>query len=300
MPIKIKDGLPAITELEKEKIFVMTENRAIHQDIRPLKVVILNLMPEKPTTELQLLRRLSNSPIQVEVDLIHPETHECKTTSKFHLDQFYKKFNDIKDNKYDGLIITGAPVENLNFDEVDYWGELKQIMEWSKHNVMSTLHICWAAQAGLYFHYEVGKHKLEKKKFGVFKHKLNKKNCELIRGFDDEFWAPHSRHTTLKADEIKKIPELDIVSESEEAGVYIVESKDRRQIFITGHSEYDLLSLKQEWERDIKKGKDIDLPVNYHVENPIVKWRSHSSLLFSNWVNYYVYQMTPFKLEEIK
>ncbi len=300
MPIKIKDGLPAIKDLEKEKIFVMTEKRAMHQDIRPLKVVILNLMPEKPKTELQLLRRLSNSPIQVEVDLIHPETHECKTTPKYHLDQFYKKFSEIKSNKYDGLIITGAPVEQMGFEEVDYWDELKQIMEWSKHNVTSTLHICWAAQAGLYYHHGIGKHKLQKKVFGVFKHKIDKNNHELTIGFDDEFWAPHSRHTAISGEEVKKIKEIEIISESKEAGVYIVASKDKKQIFITGHSEYDPLSLKQEWERDIKKGIKIDLPVNYNIDNPLVKWRSHSSLLFSNWINYYVYQLTPYKLDEIQ
>ncbi|MFT4303614.1 MAG: homoserine O-acetyltransferase MetA [Candidatus Woesearchaeota archaeon] len=302
MPIKIKDGLPAIKDLEKEKIFIMTEKRAIHQDIRPLKIVILNIMPEKHKTELQLLRRLSNTPLQVEVDLIHPESHICKTTPKIHLDLFYKKFSDIKNKKYDGMIITGAPVEKLNFEEVNYWDELKEIMEWSKKNVTSTLHICWAAQAGLYYHYGIGKHKLDKKSFGVFKHTINSKtsNIDLVRGFDDEFWAPHSRHTTIHRKEILKVPQLDLVSESKEAGVYIVASKDKRQIFVTGHSEYDSQTLKQEFERDIAKGLEIELPENYDVKNPIVKWCSHSTLFYSNWINYYVYQLTPYRLEEIK
>jgi len=300
MPIKLNNSeLPAIKQLEKEKIFVMTENRAIHQDIRPLKLVILNLMPEKPKTELQLLRRLSNTPIQVEIDLIHPETHTCKTTSKYHLDEFYKKFSEIKSKKYDGLIITGAPVEKLDFEEVYYWEELKEIMEWSKHNVTSTLHICWASQAGLYYHYGIGKQKLDKKVFGVFKHKINDYRHEIVRGFDDVFWAPHSRHTEIDREEIKKEPNLSLVSESEEAGVYIVVSKDKKQIFVTGHSEYDPDTLKQEWERDMKKGIDIELPENYDIEKPKVKWRSHSNLLYNNWINYYVYQMTPYEIEDI-
>ncbi|MCB9359357.1 homoserine O-succinyltransferase [Candidatus Woesearchaeota archaeon] len=302
MPIKIKDGLPAVKQLREENIFVMTEHRAAHQDIRPLKVLILNIMPEKPKTELQLLRRLSNTPLQVEVDLIHPETHQSKNTSKMHLDLFYKNFKDIKHQKYDGMIITGAPVEQLEFEEVNYWDELKEIMEWSKHNVTSTLHICWAAQAGLYYHYGIGKHPLDKKAFGVFKHIVYKDNDhdDLVRGFDDEFWAPHSRHTTISREEILKVPELDLISDSKEAGVYMVASKDKRQVFVTGHSEYDPDTLKQEFERDIKKGLKIDVPENYDVKKPKVKWRSHSSLLYSNWINYYVYQLTPYKLDQIK
>jgi len=305
MPIKIKENLPAIKELKRENVFVITENRAMHQDIRPLKIAILNLMPEKPKTELQLLRRLSNTPIQIEIDLFHPETHECKNTSKEHLNEFYTTFTKIKSNKYDGLIITGAPVEHLEFEDVNYWNELKEIMEWSKHNVCSTLHICWAAQAGLYYHYGVKKYPLGKKQFGVFRHTVNNKNCPLIRGFDDIFWVPQSRHTTILKDEIIKMPALEIISESAQSGLYIVTSKDNRQVFVTGHSEYDPLTLKQEFDRDLAKGMKMDLPENYYPDNdpnkePLVKWKSHSTLLFMNWVNYYVYQMTPYNLSEIK
>ena len=258
MPIKVKDGLPAIAQLDKENIFVMTETRAIHQDIRPLKIAILNLMPEKSKTELHLMRRLSNTPIQLEVDLIHSETHKCSNTPKEHLQAFYTTFSKIKSNKYDGLIITGAPVERLDFKEVDYWDELKTIMEWSKHHVSSTLHMCWAAQAGLYYHYGINKRPLKKKQFGVFRHKVNNLHCSLIRGFDDTFWAPHSRHTSIKKEDILKNPNLEIIAESEEAGVYIVASKDGKQIFVTGHSEYDPLTLKQEYDRDIKKENQQD------------------------------------------
>tara|TARA_Y100000310_G_C20629608_1_gene787897 strand:- start:850 stop:1767 length:918 start_codon:yes stop_codon:yes gene_type:complete len=305
MPIKVKDNLPAIKELEEENIFVMSESRATHQDIRPLKIAILNLMPEKAKTEQQLLRRLSNSPIQIELDLFHPETHRSKNTSKEHLESFYKKFKDIKHHKYDGLIITGAPVEKLEFEEVDYWDELKKIMEWSKHNVTSTLHICWAAQAGLYYHYDINKHPIDNKQFGIFEHTIEDKHCPLVRGFDDIFYAPHSRHTTIKKEDVKKINNLKLISESKEAGVYIVMSKDGKQIFITGHSEYDLNSLKQEYDRDKAKGLQIKHPENYYPEDnpdktPKVVWSSHSNLLFNNWINYYVYQLTPYKLDEIK
>lgn len=304
MPIKVKDGLPAAKALKDEGIFVMTESRAIHQDIRPLKIAILNLMPQKPKTELHILRRLSNSPIQLEIDLIHPKNHDPKTTSKEHLDEFYKHFNEIKNNKYDGLIITGAPVEGLKFEEVDYWEELKEIMEWSKHNVTSTLHICWAAQAGLYYHYGVSKKNLESKRFGVFRHTINDKTCMLTKGFDDNFWVPHSRHTTVLKEDIVGIPDLKIISESIEAGIYILKSKDNKHIFITGHSEYDPLALIQEYERDKKKGISIELPQNYFPNDnpknsPLVKWRAHSTLLYMNWINFYVYQMTPFKLKDI-
>lgn len=304
MPIKVKDGLPAINHLELENIFVMTETTAIHQDIRPLKIAILNLMPEKEKTELHLLRRLSNSPIQVEVDLLHTEAHESKHTSKEHLETFYTTFSKVKHKKYDGLIITGAPVEQMEFEEVDYWDELKQVMEWSKHNVSSTLHLCWAAQAGLFYHYNVPKHPLNQKQFGVYEHSIRNNNCPLIRGFDDVFWAPHSRHTTILEKDLAKIPCLDIISESEKAGVYIAISKDNRQIFVTGHSEYDPNTLLQEYERDKAKKKRIHLPENYFRNNdpnkkPLVRWKSHSSLLFSNWINYYVYQLTPFKIEEV-
>jgi homoserine O-succinyltransferase/O-acetyltransferase len=305
MPIKVKDGLPAIDELEQENIFVMSESRAIHQDIRPLNIAILNLMPEKTKTEKQLLRRLSNSPIQIELDLFHPETHKSKNSSKEHLDTFYKKFSEIKHNKYDGLIITGAPVEHLKFEEVDYWDELKKIMEWSKHNVTSTLHICWAAQAGLYYHYGINKHPIGNKQFGVFEHTINDKNCPLVRGFDDVFWAPHSRYTTVNKEDIINIKELELVSESKDAGVYVVISKDSKQIFVTGHSEYDLDTLKQEYDRDISKGMKLKIPQNYYpnddiTKTPLVRWNSHSNLLFTNWINYYVYQATPYKIEEIK
>jgi len=300
MPIKVKDNLPAVNQLEKEGIFAMTETRAIHQDIRPLRIAILNLMPEKSKTELQLLRRLSNTPIQLEVDFFHPVTHESKNTSKEHLNEFYTSFSKIKSRKYDGLIITGAPVETLNFKEVDYWDELKEIMEWSKHNVTSTLFMCWAAQAGLYYHHNINKHGLDKKQFGLFKHTVNDKTCPLVRGFDDVFWAPHSRHTSIKKEDILKNKDLKIISESDEAGVYIVESKN--QVFVTGHSEYDIRTLLDEYERDKKQGKDIDPPKNYLKEgdeSPVVKWRSHSTLLFSNWINYYVYQITPFDIDKI-
>lgn len=304
MPIKVKDNLPAIGQLEKEGIFVMTETRAVHQDIRPLRIAILNLMPEKSKTELQLLRRLSNTPIQLEVDFFHPETHESKNTSKEHLEEFYTTFSRIKTKKYDGLIITGAPVETMNFEEVDYWDELKEIMEWSKHNVSSTLFMCWAAQAGLYYHHNINKYILEKKQFGLFKHRVNDTTCPLVRGFDDEFWAPHSRHTTIKKEDILKVKDLEIISESDEAGVYMVASKKNNQIFITGHSEYGPSTLLQEYERDKAKGKEIELPKNYlkadePIKNPIVKWRSHSTLLYSNWINYYVYQVTPFDIDKI-
>jgi homoserine O-succinyltransferase/O-acetyltransferase len=303
MPIKVKDGLPAIEQLRGENIFVMTEDRAAHQDIRPLKIAILNLMPEKPKTELQLLRRLSNTPIQIEVSLLHTETHESRHTAREHLEEYYTTWSKVKSEKYDGLIITGAPVEHLEFEEVDYWNELKEIMEWSRHNVSSTLHICWAAQAGLYYHHGINKRQLPKKSFGVFRHTA-KKNYPLTRGFDDVFWVPHSRHTTVSGDEIRKVPSLSIVSESKESGVYIVASRDDRQFFVTGHSEYDPLTLAQEFERDRKKGFEIDVPENYFPENdpakhPLVKWNSHSTLLFMNWVNYYVYQMTPYDIEEI-
>ena len=305
MPIKVKDGLPAISHLSQENIFVMTRSRAEHQDIRPLRIAILNLMPEKEKTELHLLRRLSNSPIQLEVDLLHTETHQSRNTSKEHLSAFYTTFSRIRHNKYDGLIITGAPVEQMEFDEVDYWDELKEVMDWSKHNVSSTLHLCWAAQAGLFHHYNIPKHPLPKKQFGIYEHFLLDRNCPLTRGFDDVFWAPHSRHTTIHEADIAKAKDIKIVSKSAEAGVYIVVSRDSKQVFVTGHSEYDPHTLLQEYERDRKKGLPIEIPQNYFQDNdpgkhPIVKWNSHSSLLFSNWINYYVYQLTPYDLGNIK
>lgn len=305
MPIKIPDNLPATEVLNNENIFVMTEKRAIHQDIRPLKIAILNLMPTKITTETQLLRLLGNSPLQVEIELLHTKTYKSKNTSEEHLLTFYKTFEDIEDQKFDGMIITGAPVETLNFEEVDYWEELTQIMNWSVHNVTSTLHICWGAQAGLYHHFNIPKYPLSKKMFGVFSHTICKKNVKLLRGFDDEFFAPHSRYTEIRSEDIDKVSHLDILSVSEVAGLYIVATKDGRQIFVTGHSEYDAETLKQEYERDITKGLNIAVPENYFPNDnpsnqPVVKWRSHANLLFSNWLNYYVYQETPYNLSEIK
>lgn len=305
MPIKIPDDLPAVETLRNENIFVMGENRAVHQDIRPLKLAILNLMPTKIITETQILRLLGNSPLQLEIELLHSKTHTSKNTPEEHLIAFYKTFDEIKEQKFDGMIITGAPVEQLEFEEVDYWDELKRIMDWTSNNVYSTFYICWGAQAGLYHHYGISKYLLREKMFGVFSHKVNIKNKKLLRGFDDEFYAPHSRHTEVRRVDIDKITELEILSESEIAGVYIVASKDGKQIFVTGHSEYDPLTLKSEYERDISKGLDIAIPQNYYPDNdptkqPVVKWRSHSNLLFSNWLNYYVYQETPYDLKEIK
>ncbi len=305
MPIKIPDSLPAVEVLSNENIFVMTENRAVHQDIRPLKIAILNLMPTKITTETQLLRLLGNSPIQIDIVLLHPKTHVSKNTPQQHLNTFYRTFDQIKEQKFDGLVITGAPVETFEFESVNYWDELKEIMEWSLHNVYSTFHICWGAQAGLYYHFGVPKYPLGEKMFGIFLHQVKKKNVMLLRGFDDEFYAPHSRHTEVRREDIEKVGQLEIVSESQEAGIYIVKTKGGRQIFVTGHSEYDPLTLKAEYDRDVSKGLDIKVPRNYFLDNdpskaPIVKWRGHANLLFANWLNYYVYQETPFDLNEIK
>ncbi len=301
MPIKIPDNLPAFKTLNKENIFTITEDCAFHQDIRPLKIVILNLMPTKIDTETQLLRLLGNSPLQIDVVLLHPESHASKNISEEHLIKFYNTFDEIKDLKFDGMIITGAPIENVPFEEVDYWEELKKIMQWSVRNVYSTLHICWGAQAGLHYHYGLQKHKLDSKMFGVFKHKITKQNTKLLSGFDDEFYVPHSRYTEIRKADIDKIDELEIISESDESGIYIVSAKKGRQIFITGHSEYDPLTLKKEYDRDIANGLDRDVPKNYYpkddpTKTPVVKWRGHSSLLFSNWLNYYVYQETPYNL----
>ena len=293
MPIKIPDNLPAVETLNKENIFTITEDRAFHQDIRPLKIVILNLMPTKIETETQILRLLGNCPLQIDIVLLHTESHASKNISQEHLIKFYNTFEEIKDSKFDGMIITGAPIESLPFEQVDYWEELKKIMEWSSHNVYSTLHICWGAQAGLYYHYGVEKHKLDNKMFGVFKHEITKQNVKLFSGFDDEFYVPHSRYTEIRKNEIDKIDELEILSQSEKSGIYIVAGKNGRQIFITGHSEYDSLTLKKEYDRDVSKGLNINVPENYYpkddpLETPIVKWRSHSNLLFANWLNYYV------------
>ncbi len=305
MPINIPNELPATGILNSENIFVINEVRAAHQDIRPLTIAIVNLMPVKITTETQILRLLSNSPIQIDITLINTKTHFSRNTPEQHLIKYYETFNSIKDKKYDGMIITGAPVEQLNFEDVDYWDEIEEIMEWSKSNVYSTFHICWGAQAGLYYHYGIPKYQLDQKKNGVFEHGINKKNVKLLRGFDDTFYAPHSRHTEVKKEDIEKVSELEILSESEEAGVYIVASKGGRQIFVMGHSEYDALTLKYEYERDMSNGDKINLPQNYFPnddpnEMPIVKWRGHASLLYLNWLNYYVYQETPYSLNEIE
>ena len=302
MPIKIPDNLPAKEILNNENIFVMGEDRAYHQDIRPMKIVILNLMPTKIVTETQLLRLLGNTSLQVEITLIHPKSYTSKNTPEEHLISFYSHFEDIKGSSFDGMIITGAPVEQLAFEEVDYWDEIKEIFEWTKTNVTSTLHICWGAQAGLYYHYNIPKYDLPGKMFGVFPHKVNEKNERLVRGFDDNFFAPQSRHTEVIRADIEKVSDLLIISESEESGIYIVASKDGSKIFVTGHSEYDPLTLKAEYDRDFSRGLDIKVPKNYYpnddtTKEPIVKWRSHGSLLFSNWLNYYVYQETPYILK---
>jgi len=304
MPINVNGQLPAVKTLMDEGIFVMTDERASHQDIRPLRIIILNIMPTKIETETQLLRLLGNSPLQVEVVLLRPGTHQAKNISQEHLDAFYKTFDEIKDRKYDGMIITGAPVEKINFEEVDYWDELKEIMQWSKKNVYSTLHICWGAQAGLFYHYGIKKHRLPKKMFGVFEHVVRDRTMQLTRGFDDIFYAPHSRHTYIKREDILNHPKLHLIAESEEAGVYIVSAKHGRQIFVTGHSEYDPNTLKREYDRDVAAGLPIEVPKNYYPnddpsKDPVVTWRGHANLLFCNWLNYYVYQETPYDVEQV-
>ncbi|KQO01160.1 homoserine O-acetyltransferase MetA [Paenibacillus sp. Leaf72] len=301
MPIKVPDHLPAKEILNSENIFVMDESVAYHQDIRPLRIAILNLMPEKETTETQLLRLIGNTPLQVEVVLLRPKTHTSKNTSYEHLHAFYKTFDEISHEFYDGLIITGAPVEHLDFENVNYWEELKDIMDWSARRVTSTFHICWASQAGLYHHYGVPKYELDDKIFGVFHHTIEKQNVKLLRGFDEAFLVPQSRHTEVRREDIEQVERLEILSESAESGVYIVASKDGRQIFVSGHSEYDPFSLKNEYDRDKAKGLDIALPKNYFPGDnpeaiPYSSWRAHANLLFSNWLNYYVYQQTPFDL----
>jgi len=304
MPVKIPDNLPAAEILSNENIFIMTETRAVHQDIRPLKIAILNLMPTKIATETQLLRLLGNTPLQIDITLLHPKTHVSKNTPESHLTTFYRTFEDICDDRFDGLIITGAPVEQLPFEEVDYWEELKTIMDWAARHVFSTFYICWGAQAGLYHHFGIPKRSLPEKMFGVFAHTVNIRTEKLMRGFDDVFYAPHSRHTEVRKEDILKVPEILILSESEEAGVYIAVTKDGRHVFVTGHSEYDPLTLKAEYERDIQKGLPITVPRNYFPEDdpkkePVVRWRGHANLLFSNWLNYYVYQETPYDLREL-
>jgi homoserine O-succinyltransferase/O-acetyltransferase len=302
MPLNISDNLPAVKILENENIFVMKETRAVHQDIRPLQILIFNLMPVKITTETQILRLLSNTPLQVEITLIYTKMHLSKNTPREHLDSFYKTFDDISIHKYDGLIITGAPIEHLEFEEVDYWEEMVRIMDWADHHVTSTMYICWASQAGLYHHYGIPKYMRDEKMFGVFEHKIYNKTNMLTRGFDDEFLAPHSRYTEVRKEDIMKVNDLEILADSDEAGIYLVATKDLRRIFITGHSEYDPLTLKSEYDRDIAKGLDIKIPKNYFLnddpqQTPMVRWRSHASLLFSNWLNYCVYQVTPYVLE---
>lgn len=300
MPIKIPNDLPAFQILGNENIFVMDEDRAVHQDIRELEIVILNLMPNKEVTETQLMRFLGNSPLQTEITLLHPKTHESKNTSKEYLQSFYQTFEDIKHRKFDGMIITGAPIEHLPFEEVTYWEELTEIMEWTKEHVTSTFHICWGAQAGLYYHYGIEKYPLKEKMFGNFRHYICKEHTELLRGFDEEFYAPQSRHTEVKREDILLVPELEIFADSEESGVYVVVSKDKKHVFVTGHSEYDRYTLRDEYFRDRNKGLDIQIPKNYFPQDdpskePAFTWRSHASLLYSNWLNYYVYQITPYK-----
>lgn len=304
MPIRIPTGLPARETLENENIFVMNEFRASHQDIRPLKIGVLNLMPTKITTETQLIRLLSNSSLQIELTLLQTATHKSSHTSAEHMASFYKNFDDIKDENFDGLIITGAPVENLDFTEVNYWDELCGIMDWSKTHVFSTLHICWAAQAGLYHHFGVNKHPLDKKMFGVFKHYAINPNHPILRGFDEEFWAPHSRHTEIREEDIAKVPELELVAKSDEAGPYIISAKNTRMVFVTGHSEYDFDTLSKEYFRDVERGLEIDVPKNYFPNDDPTKrprnlWRGHANLLFSNWLNYFVYQNTPYDLSKL-
>lgn len=305
MPIKIPNNLPATETLTNENIFVMSEHRAQHQDIRPLRIAILNLMPTKIQTETQLLRLLGNTPIQVEAIFLHPKTHNVKNTPEEHLVNFYQTFDEVKSQKFDGLIITGAPVEELEFEEADYWEELVEIMKWSLSNVYSAFHICWGAQAALYYHYGIKKYSLREKLFGVFPHKISKPNTMLLRGFDDLFCVPHSRHTEIRKEDIVKVKELDVLSESDEAGIYIMKTDKGRQIFVTGHSEYDPLTLKVEYDRDIARGLAISVPKNYFPGDnpekyPLVTWRGHANLLYSNWLNYFVYQETPYNLDEIK
>ncbi len=304
MPVIIPDTLPAKDILEKENIFVMGNRRALHQDIRPLRMAILNLMPTKVATETQLLRLLGNSALQVEVILLHMASHDSKNTPQEHLLNHYRTFDQVENEKFDGLIITGAPVEHLPFEEVDYWSELQELLDWSATHVYSTFHICWAAQADLYHRFGVPKYPLPAKKFGVFEHRVLAQNESLLRGFDDTFYAPHSRHTEIRRQDVERVAGLDILAESDEAGLYILATRDRRRFYITGHSEYDPLTLKSEYERDRQKGLPIDLPKNYFPDDdpqkePQVRWRGHAHLLFSNWLNYNVYQITPYDIGKI-
>ena len=304
MPIRIPNDLPAAEVLQQENIFVMTHNRAVTQDIRPLEIVVLNLMPTKIVTETQLTRLLGNTPLQVHLELMHTSSHRSKNVSQEHLLTFYKTFDELKDRKFDGMVITGAPVEKMKFEDVDYWEELCRIMEWSKTHVHSTFHICWGAQAGLYYHYGINKKPLPEKLFGVFPHTADYKRSILLRGFDDTFYVPHSRHTTVDRADIEKVPGLKILASSEEAGVYAVMNKEGHQIFITGHAEYDPLTLQMEYLRDKNQGLPIRVPENYYpndddTQEPIVRWRGHANLLFSNWLNYFVYQTTPYDIMNV-
>jgi homoserine O-succinyltransferase len=305
MPLNIPDKLPAIEVLQKENIFVMDESRALHQDIRPLRIALLNLMPVKITTEIDLIRLLSNSPLQVELDFIKLTTHTSKNTSVEHMLAFYKDFNLILNHKYDGLIITGAPVEQMPFEEVIYWKELTEILSWAKNNVTSSIFICWGAQAALYHYYNIPKYPLDKKMFGVFRHTKNNSMNPIMRGFDDVFYVPHSRHTEIRREDILKVPELTILSESEESGVYMVASLNGREFFLTGHSEYSPETLDIEYKRDLAKNLPIEMPKNYYLDDnpdnpPVVRWRSQANMLFVNWLNYFVYQKTPYNIEAIK
>ncbi len=304
MPIKIPNLLPATQTLQSENIFVMTEKRAIKQDIRPLKILMLNLMPKKIETETQIARLIGNTPLQVELELLQTASHYATHTSAEHMLAFYKTFHDVKENNYDGLIITGAPVEQMNFEKVDYWEELCEIMEWSKTHVTSTFHICWGAQAGLYYHYGIKKYPLEKKLFGVYEHHIDHRSSILFRGFDDTFLVPHSRHTTCLRADIEKVPALKILASSDEAGVFVVSTDGGRQVFVTGHTEYDADTLKNEYLRDKAAGLPIDIPKNYFPNDdiskpPVVRWRSSANLLYSNWLNYFVYQSTPYNIDDI-
>lgn len=303
MPIKIQSDLPAKAELEEENIFVMDENRAISQNIRPLEIIVLNLMPIKQDTELQLLRGLSNTPLQIDVTFLQMSSHVSKNTSASHIKKFYQTFEEIKSNNYDGMIITGAPVEKLEFEEVNYWDELITVMEWSKKHVTSTIHICWGAQAGLYYHYGIKKELLSKKLSGVYKHRVMNRKEPLVRGFDDVFMAPHSRYTQASRQQILDNPRLKVLADSDEAGIYIVLGDGGKEIFVMGHPEYDRLTLDQEYKRDIDKGIEPELPVNYYPDDdcnrkPMLSWRSHANNLYTNWLNYYVYQITPYDLNE--
>lgn len=300
MPIKVQSGLPAREKLEWENVFTMDERRAVHQDIRPIEVGILNLMPLKEETELQILRALSNTPLQVDVTFVTVSSHESKNTSVSHLNKFYNTFDEIKDQKFDGFIITGAPVEQMEYEEVDYWNEFKKICDWTKTNVTSTMHLCWGAQAGLYYHYGIQKHMLDHKMFGLFEHQVRNRKIPLVRGFDDWFLAPHSRHTQVRKEDIEQEPELTILAESPEAGVFLVMDTSGKKIFVMGHPEYDRITLHTEYMRDKEKGLDIKVPVNYYEKDdctikPNLQWRAHANTLYTNWLNYYVYQQTPYE-----